>query len=353
MIRAIASTDRKLRWARFVPWLQLSILILIPAVADGQIRTQKTLGPVTVDVELQPEKPVIGDLLELTIHVVAQADVEVLMPEFGEALGAFQIVDFSPREKLGDSGESIFTQTYKLQSPPSGDHYVPPILIEFVDRRPGEQQSPEDLDAYEIMTDRLSFTVASVLVSSAAADLNPPLDKIQRRPADPDSYNQTWVYIWLCLGVLAVAGIAALVIVKLKNRVVRRSAFEIAINQLEQLVNRKLPEQNQVDLFYVELTLIIRRYLENRFELRAPELTTEEFLVAVADSAELTPDHKKLLQEFLRHADLVKFAGIQPSESDIEASLEKANRFLMETQENAPLLEDTGNGLKSEVRQNV
>jgi hypothetical protein len=47
-----------------------------------------------------------------------------------------------------------------------------------------------------------------------------------------------------------------------------------------------------------------------------------------------------LLRDFLRQADLVKFAGVQPSSEDIEQSINAARRFMDETRENAPLVEE-------------
>ena len=71
---------------------------------------------------------------------------------------------------------------------------------------------------------------------------------------------------------------------------------------------------------------------------RAEELTTEEFLSDVAESAVLSHAHKKLLNDFLKHADLVKFAGVKPSPNDIEETLNRASQFLDETKENAPMV---------------
>jgi hypothetical protein len=84
----------------------------------------------------------------------------------------------------------------------------------------------------------------------------------------------------------------------------------------------------------------VRRYLEDRFDLRAPELTTEEFLESVQRAPHLGQDHQVLLREFLRQADLVKFAGLKPAADDVERSVAAARRFLDETRENAPLIED-------------
>ena len=108
----------------------------------------------------------------------------------------------------------------------------------------------------------------------------------------------------------------------------RQSAYEVARRRLDQLLARPRPSGDAVDAFYVELSGIVRGYLENRFELRAPELTTEEFLASAGASPDLTAAHQTLLREFLRQADLVKFARARPSGADIEQSLDAAGSFL-------------------------
>jgi hypothetical protein len=90
-----------------------------------------------------------------------------------------------------------------------------------------------------------------------------------------------------------------------------------------------------MDGFYVALSGIVRRYLEDRFALRSPELTTEEFLDALVDSPELVRAHRRLLQEFLSGADLVKFAHFIPAPDDVEQSITTAQRFLEETRAGA------------------
>ena len=74
-----------------------------------------TLGPVTATIAVSPEQPVIGDLITLSIEVVAEAEVEVLMPEFGEALDRFAIIDFVPRQEVDTDGGTIARQEYRLQ----------------------------------------------------------------------------------------------------------------------------------------------------------------------------------------------------------------------------------------------
>lgn len=308
--------------------------------AQDQRETTRTMGPVSVRVALAPDNPVIGDTLELDLTVTAAREVEILMPEFGEALGRFQIIDFLPRETLDDSGQKVYSQKYRLQSPPSGEHAIPPILVEFVDRRPGEKAAPDGMDAYELFTERINFKVESVLVEDATKDLNPPLGRLEPIETTSNHRVSLLTYLGIGVGLLLVGCLLIYITANYRRRAKRKSAYEIARRQLDQLVAQKSDAIKDVDRFYVQLTTIVRQYLENRFELRAPELTTEEFLLTVSGSGELSGEHKKMLNNFLKHADLVKFAGLKPTETDVDESIEKASGFLEETRENAPLLVD-------------
>jgi hypothetical protein len=274
----------------------------------------------------------------LTLTVTAEEEVELLMPEFGEALDRFLILDFVPRREPAEGGGVVASQKYRLQPPTSGSHSIPPILIEFVDRRPGQRPAPEGQDAYELLTPRLDFEVESVLPDSATQELKPPLGALQ-------PLNRTAARRWLPWSLLGLMLAAAPLVVwywrRSRHRARRRSAYEIARGRLDRLLRQPLPAGSQIDNFFVELSDIVRHYLEDRFELRAPELTTEEFLDAVSGSPDLSREHQELLQQFLRQADLVKFAGLQPGQSDIQRALQAAVRFLDETREDAPLITES------------
>jgi hypothetical protein len=161
---------------------------------------------------------------------------------------------------------------------------------------------------------------------------------------EPPAPDEAATWPWLIGGILfslAAVCTAAWTVTTLKRRARRRSAYDVARANLDGLVQAVRPEGEQVDTFYVELSYIVRQYLENRYELRAPELTTEEFLNQVIAAPQLSNDHKGLLRDFLRQADLVKFAGLRPSAEVIELSLSTASRFLDETRENAPLVAES------------
>jgi hypothetical protein len=235
---------------------------------------------------------------------------------------------------VDENGRTVAVQKYGLQPATSGKQAIPPILIEYVDRRPGQRQAPEGGDAYELLTERMDFEVQSVLPADAEADLKPPRGPLPRRPR-----LERRVWPWVCAAILLVA-LAAVVALRhfraMRLQARRQSAYEIARSRLDRLLARPSPTAEQIDAFYVELSGIVRQYLEDRFELRAPELTTEEFLASVGESPDLSGEHQALLRRFLRQADLVKFAQVRPQAEDVARSIEAAGRFLEETKESDP-----------------
>ncbi|MEZ4331699.1 MAG: hypothetical protein R3F35_08085 [Myxococcota bacterium] len=302
------------------------------AVDDGDaIARDYERGPVRVALTLRPAQPMIGDVIELTLEARAEPEVELLMPAFGEALGRFEIVDFAPSERAEADGTTVARQVYRLQAQRSGRQSIPALRVEFVDRRPGNKPAPEGEDAYEILTERVALDVGTILASDAPLELRPAQGDLARRrfPGVP-------VWAWLG-GALVVVAIAAPFAWRAwlahQTRQRQRSAYEIARGELDALLARGRPRPDALDAFYVALSLIVRRYLENRFALRSPELTTEEFLAEMGRSPDLARAHQQLLREFLTEADLVKFAGHRPGAEVVGRSIAAAERFLEDTRD--------------------
>ncbi len=316
--------------------LSLSLALLAtakPAYCEDPepLQRRTRVGPVEVIVRLEPPAPVIGDTLELTLEVRAEDGIELLMPEFGESLDRFAIIDFAPSERVDSDGYTVATQRYTLGAPFSGEHDIPPIMVEFVDRRPGKRPAPEGEDAYEIVTERIPFEVASVSPGKVSKDMAPPLGEL-------DALNPPSRLRWPALTGLGVLALGAGILIfrfvrRQQGKTRRRDAYEIAHAQLAALMARRRPAAEAIDAFFVELSGIVRRYLEDRFELRSPELTTEEFLDVASGSPDLNDDHRRFLRDFLRSADMVKFARFVPGANEIEEALEAATRFVEQTRE--------------------
>ena len=293
------------------------------AAADEPLRAEVREGPVTATVSLTPAAPRLGDPLVLALVVEAAAGVAVEMPAFGDALGRFAIVDFTPRREDTEDGV-VLSQRYTLQASASGRQRVPRLRVEFVDERAGQDPKPR-----ELLTDELGFQIASVLPEGEAA--------AQLRPARPplEEMEGPWLrrhWPWLAGGGVALAALAAGVVVWLRRaeRRAQLTAFDRALARLERLRRAGMPEQSDMDAWYVELSDIVRRYIEERFALRAPEQTTEEFLLEAGRSA-LSRPHRELLSAFLATCDRVKFARYNPGAGESRQALDEARRFLDET----------------------
>lgn len=160
-----------------------------------------------------------------------------------------------------------------------------------------------------------------------------------KAPIDIPSY---FIYFLIfCLIVLVIIAVIYLVRILLKRRkeslaLARKLPHEIALERLHALRKKELIKSGMAKDHYIELSDIARRYLEDRFLLRAPEMTTEEFLAKLKDEGTLKYEHKALLREFLSACDLVKFAKYGPSEEEAENSYNAAVKLVEQTKPQAP-----------------
>jgi len=109
------------------------------------------------------------------------------------------------------------------------------------------------------------------------------------------------------------------------------SPHEAAYKALEELRSKGYPLRGMAREHFFELSLIIKRYIGERYRLNVPEMTTEEFFRNIGDSGILSAAHKESLREFLDLCDIVKFAKYGPTREETDQSLEAAYRFIDET----------------------
>jgi hypothetical protein len=96
---------------------------------------------------------------------------------------------------------------------------------------------------------------------------------------------------------------------------------------------RHAPRRTAAEIhgFYVEVSRILRTYVEQRFGWRAPERTTEEFLAELEQGQQLDQRQRRALDGFLRQCDLVKFARLLPGETVHEETFALAEDFVQGT----------------------
>jgi hypothetical protein len=164
-----------------------------------------------------------------------------------------------------------------------------------------------------------------------------------RRIKPPVEIPDYTLWLLLALGLMAAAAAAYLYWRWCKNRPVVK-APEIVIPphvRARDRLRTALALISQPRLFAFAVSDALRLYLEERFELRAPERTTEEFLLEMQKAPHLEERHQALLSDFLARCDLVKFARYQPGEPELHDLFDSAMRLVEETQAPAapPVLE--------------
>jgi hypothetical protein len=106
--------------------------------------------------------------------------------------------------------------------------------------------------------------------------------------------------------------------------------YEIALDRLEKA--RALMTLETAREFSIEVSEIVRSYIEARFHVRVAHQTTEEFLHELLEPSDaLLAGHQELLAEFLHHCDLAKFARWILSREEMEAMHASARMFVLET----------------------
>ena len=83
--------------------------------------------------------------------------------------------------------------------------------------------------------------------------------------------------------------------------------------------------------FVIAVSATARTYLEERFNFRAPERTTEEFMRELSGTDLLAKEQKESLGNFLASCDLVKFAKYEPGETELRGLHASAMRLVEET----------------------
>ena len=296
----------------------LALLIAAPGFADP---TPTTAAPVSIRAWVTPKDVTIGDPIRYTVEVSAAAETEVLIPVLSGTLGDFSITDFGELPTRKENGRAIVTRWYTLTCFETGDHLVPKPKVQY--RIPGEELT-------EAEGDEVLVGVKSLLAGAKNAtdirDIKPP----EELPFD-------WRPVALVAAGIALFALLGFGFYYVLNRPRRQyvvpppKPHEVALAALNKLRARRYIEEGRLEAYYIELSAITRRYLEDRFNVRAPEMTTEEFLNTAAGNNRLTPSQRRLLGEFLAQADLVKFARHLPTLKDSEAAYEAAKRFVEDT----------------------
>ena len=183
------------------------------------------------------------------------------------------------------------------------------------------------------MIQSAGFAIAEGTVTTPPAPLE-GLRDVKAPVYFPSNYIVALIFL-LVLGITA--GIIWYYFFKIKKSklpdvpVDTRLPWEIAYEQLNELKKNALLEQGQFKLYYSKLSDVVRQYFENQFGVKAPEMTTEEFLWSLEKSNDLKDNYKSSLKKFLSSCDIVKFAKHIPQMNEGIESFQLAKALIDET----------------------
>ncbi len=167
------------------------------------------------------------------------------------------------------------------------------------------------------MSDRLTSNSAALVVPPKPGAA--PAELLDIRP--PVAIADPWFWALCILAAIVAALLARWAWLKWKSR---RQAAALAVPPIPAHIRAReklmsaLRRINDPPLFCTEVADIIRVYLDERFDLRAPDRTTEEFLHELRASTVLTHVQKEMLEQFLTLCDLAKFARHEPMLKELE-----------------------------------
>ncbi len=153
------------------------------------------------------------------------------------------------------------------------------------------------------------------------------------KPPEPAGFDPTPLYYAAAGAVILTAAILSFLIWKHRRRRLRVSTTprfspeETALAALDELAN---VEGMDPKLFYFRLSAVLRRYMEARYRIHAPEMTTEELLPEIKQLG-MDPALRLGLRSLLETADPIKYAGLPASVRAMEDHLAFARRFVRET----------------------
>ena len=270
-------------------------------------------GTSQVTVKIDTTKIRIGEQFQYEITVNETKDVQFLKLK----LDSLKRIGVVKSHKI-DSLKNQLVKKYTLTSFDSGRYVIPGQTVMIRNKA--------------ILTDSFIIDVATVAVDT----IKQPMHHIKTIKNEPYTFADFQKYFW---GLLILIAIAVILYFVLKDKptheeiISRIPPFDLAKQRLKELDSRKLLKQNRIKLYYVELTDIVRSFIERELNIPALESTTDELIETITDfnsSSNLNIPKETLLrlQELLKEADLVKFAKSKPLLNEIELHRNDAEKII-------------------------
>ncbi len=262
----------------------------------------------------------VGDAARLFIEVQNNPSVgRVEWAAIPDSFNNLEVTEKGKIDTIKQGGFVTYRQRLVITGFDSGMFKVPSFVFSIV---------PNSGAPYTVQTDTFNL-----LVQTIAVDTTKGFKGIKGIVYVKSSWQDYLPYIigGVLLLILAVAAI--IYFAKRKKVEVPKPAGPVeslqdkTLRLLGELDARQLWQKNQVKQYYVELTDIVRNYIEQRFNTPAMELTTDELLYKAQLLKDMQP-YQSSLSVILQTADLAKFAKAQPLPQEHTGAMDKAKEFV-------------------------
>lgn len=270
----------------------------------------------------------IGEQIKLAVSIAGEKGAHVVLPTFLDTLvDKVEIVDQTKWDTIHTKTLSTYSKTLFLTSFDSGLYIVPPIIT-------------------QLNNDSIGSTPFLISVFTIPIDSTNAITDIKALEQDPltfdDYYDAYGNYLWLGIALVIILFIVYRLF---KNRKPAPVVYEkpkeiipphiIALEKLTKLREEKLWQNNRVKQYHVQLSEIVREYIELRFGIMALEQTTDEIMRGLR-LTELTDVQKQELRKLFMLTDLVKFAKERPIANENEEIMQIAFNFVESTKSATP-----------------
>ncbi len=273
----------------------------------------------TVETTLEPTSARIGDLFQLKVAIHDGGDAKIEWPHFLSDSLAFQLIS------IDSSGMLPQERVFNLALYDTGKYLLPPlpVILHHADSRE------------TLFTKHNQVEIVSILPDTASVP-----QPIKGARSLPWTFREMLAWAPWFLGLLLVA--AAIYFYrryrkqqqpeKYRAPEIILPAHELALRELIALRDKKYPERGMLREFFTEISEILRRYMERRYEFPALEMTTWDL------EQELNREYYPQILMFqglpvLRESDLVKFAKYLPEWQNCAEHLERAFEIIQATRE--------------------
>ncbi len=302
-----------------------AICRIVPAVllCMNAMAQNSNTGPAPgthVTARLDARQMVIGDQVRLFLEATDNpAAYGLTWPVVPDTFNHLEVVERGKIDTIKQADGVMYKQRIILTGFDSGMYKVPSFPFVY-NAKQGGNIYVAGSDSFELM------------VQTVAVDTTQGFKGIKGIIYVKSSWKD---YIGLIIGaVIFICLMVFVILYFIKNRKIKmakrgpvESLQDYALRLLATLDAKQLWQKKQVKEYYVELTDILRNYIELRFETKALELTTEELLEKARVLKELQP-YYELLSQILQTADLAKFAKFQPVQEEHIDIMDKAKTFI-------------------------